>query len=86
MFAELRDIFERIRLDNEVRCVILTGAGERAFTAGLDLQGALGVGSSGGEEGDSYRRARKVRETILQWQAAVNAVEGCGKRKSSPPG
>ncbi|KAF8426973.1 ClpP/crotonase-like domain-containing protein [Tirmania nivea] len=79
MFSELQDIFERLRLDSGVRVAILSGAGERAFTAGLDLrEGALGMSSS--KEGeDSYRQARKVRETILQWQKAVNAVEGCGK-------
>lgn len=85
MFSELQDIFERVRLDSGIRVVILSGAGERAFTAGLDLQGALGISNSGLKEGegqigrDSYREARKVRETILQWQKAVNAVEGCGK-------
>ena len=97
MFSELQDIFERVRLDSGVRVVILSGAGERAFTAGLDLQGALGVSSSssssGGEEGegkgqaawgDSYRQARRVRETIMQYQKAVNAVEGCGKRMCAP--
>jgi len=89
MFSELQDIFERVRLDSGVRVVILSGAGERAFTAGLDLQGALGISGSGSKEwkaeGDSYRQARKVRETILQWQKAVNAVEGCGKRMRAPP-
>ena len=96
MFSELQDIFERTRLDSGVRVVILSGAGERAFTAGLDLQGVLGIsisedgdGDGDGEEGqgggDSYRKARKIRETILQWQKAVNAVEGCGKRIKLPP-
>ncbi|KAF8458126.1 enoyl-CoA hydratase/isomerase family protein [Terfezia claveryi] len=86
MFSELQDIFERVRLDSAIRVVILSGVGERAFTAGLDLQGALGISKSNLKEGegqiggDSYREARKVRETILQWQKAVNAVEGCGKR------
>lgn len=84
MFSELQDIFERIRLDSEIRVVILSGAGERAFTAGLDLQEAPGVSEVGGAETDSYRKARKVRETILQWQKAVNAVEGCGKRITPP--
>lgn len=31
-------IFKRLSHDPDVRCVVLTGAGERAFTAGLDVQ------------------------------------------------
>ena len=95
MFAELKDIFERVRLDKEVRCVVLTGAGERAFTAGIDLHGAFvvdveRVGEEGEESGarrkegeeDSYRKARRIRGTIVQFQTALSTVESCGKRMS----
>lgn len=33
----LRETFEKVRLDNQVRVVVLTGAGDKAFTAGADL-------------------------------------------------
>ncbi len=36
--AELRDIWARIAADGDVRCVILTAAGERAFCTGSDLK------------------------------------------------
>ena len=35
--AELIRIWETIEKDNDVRCVVVTGAGERAFSAGQDL-------------------------------------------------
>ncbi len=43
--AELAIAMRAVNADDNVRCVILTGAGERAFTAGLDLK-ELGADSS----------------------------------------
>ncbi len=34
---ELRDAFESLADNDDVRCVVLTGAGERAFSAGADM-------------------------------------------------
>jgi enoyl-CoA hydratase/carnithine racemase len=42
MIDELLDAFERARLDDEVRVIVLTGSGDRAFCAGADL-GGLGA-------------------------------------------
>jgi len=42
--ARLEQIWQGIEADREVRCVVLTGAGERAFCAGADLKD---VGKSG---------------------------------------
>ena len=38
MREELLDAFTRLRADEEVRAVIVTGAGERAFSAGADIR------------------------------------------------
>ena len=35
--VELRDALDRARDDEAVRCVVLTGAGEKAFVAGADI-------------------------------------------------
>ncbi len=35
--------------DPDVRCVVLTGAGDRAFSAGADLKARVGRGAGGGE-------------------------------------
>ncbi|WP_030042440.1 enoyl-CoA hydratase/isomerase family protein [Streptomyces resistomycificus] len=36
MVRELRDVWRRLRFDDSVRAVVLTGAGERAFCTGID--------------------------------------------------
>jgi E-phenylitaconyl-CoA hydratase len=36
--AELRDAWQRVAQDDAVRCVVLTGAGEKAFCTGSDLK------------------------------------------------
>jgi crotonobetainyl-CoA hydratase len=41
--AELEAIWSRIEADPEIRCVVLTGAGERAFCAGADLKSGSGL-------------------------------------------
>jgi enoyl-CoA hydratase/carnithine racemase len=45
MFNELRDVFLRAAGDDEVRCVVLTGAG-RAFCSGADLTDPENLSSS----------------------------------------
>jgi enoyl-CoA hydratase/carnithine racemase len=42
---ELQSVWARIEADPQVRVVVLTGAGERAFSAGADMKG--GSGASG---------------------------------------
>lgn len=39
---ELRRLLERCRDDPQVRCIVLTGAGERAFCTGADLKSTRG--------------------------------------------
>jgi methylglutaconyl-CoA hydratase len=38
MLNELQEILQEIKFDQSVRCVIITGAGEKAFCAGADLK------------------------------------------------
>src|SRR5207253_395357 len=42
---ELQKIWSEIENDRDVRCVVLTGSGERAFSTGADMKG--GSGASG---------------------------------------
>ncbi|HWC08732.1 MAG TPA: enoyl-CoA hydratase-related protein, partial [Solirubrobacterales bacterium] len=39
MLADLVDAMKRAKADGEVRAVVLTGAGDKAFCAGADLGG-----------------------------------------------
>ncbi len=53
---ELPDAFRRAAEDREVRVVIVTGAGDKAFCAGADLKDSAEAGRIGGsQEGPYYR-------------------------------
>jgi enoyl-CoA hydratase/carnithine racemase len=43
MQRELRELWAMLRVNDDVRCIVLTGAGDRAFCTGLDR---AGIGSS----------------------------------------
>jgi enoyl-CoA hydratase/carnithine racemase len=50
MMSELIDAFDRIDADDDVRAVIVTGAGDRAFCAGADLGGGGETFAKGGSD------------------------------------
>lgn len=80
MWLELSRVFRQISTDPDVRAVVLSGAGEKAFTTGLDVVAASqDVTLRGGEGADSARKAAQIRRHILQFQECVSAVEKCEK-------
>lgn len=48
--TELTHIFQSIENDNDIRCVILTGSGEKAFVAGADISELNKLGSVDGKK------------------------------------
>ena len=50
MMREVLDAFDRVDADDDVRVVIVTGAGERAFCAGADLGGGGDTFAKGGSD------------------------------------
>jgi enoyl-CoA hydratase/carnithine racemase len=50
MMTEVIDAFDRVDADDDVRVVIVTGAGERAFCAGADLGGGGETFAKGGSD------------------------------------
>jgi len=65
--AALAEAFTALADDGEVGAVILTGAGERAFCAGLDLKELGGEAPEGGD----------ASEAIAGGSDAVQAMESC---------
>lgn len=83
MWLELGRIFEKLSRDPNVRAVILSAAGEKAFTAGLDVQAASQGGVlSQGTTSDGARFATRVRRHIHEFQDSIGAIEKCEKRTS----
>jgi enoyl-CoA hydratase len=66
-WEDLRAAFEEARGDGEVRGVILTGAGDKAFIAGADISELAHLSAVEGEESSS------------NGQAVLNLVENLGK-------
>ncbi|EFW99385.1 enoyl-hydratase isomerase family protein [Grosmannia clavigera kw1407] len=79
MWAELGQVFRQLSRDPDVRAIVLSGAGDRGFTAGLDVFAAgewMGEASSHPEPA---RRATNLRRFVHDFQACISAVEECEK-------
>lgn len=81
MWQELRRVFEQLSSDPDVRAVVLSGAGDRAFTAGLDVTAASEGGVLSAEGVDGARKAARLRRYIASFQDCISAVERCEKRR-----
>ena len=84
MQRELQTVWRGLRTDDEVRCVVLDAAGERAFCTGIDRDEALGadptVGSRGGPFHFDDPGAYIGPKSNDLWKPVVAAVHGiaCG--------
>ena len=90
MWPELRAVFDHLSHDPSTRVVVLSGAGPKAFTTGLDVvaasQGTILASnsssaslSSSPESNDGARRATKFRRHIDDFQYCISAIELCEK-------
>ncbi|EXJ59781.1 hypothetical protein A1O7_03928 [Cladophialophora yegresii CBS 114405] len=91
MWVELKAIFDQLSHDPDVRAILLSGAGDRAFTAGeminltsclsgLDVEQAAKSNSplSTGVP-DPSRKAALLRRHILELQDVITSVARCEK-------
>jgi enoyl-CoA hydratase/carnithine racemase len=60
MLSALAAAWREIAADDEVRCALLTGAGERVFCAGMDMSATIGAAQAlaRGERIDDARPSR----------------------------
>lgn len=79
MWLELGQIFTQLSSDPSVRVIVLSGAGEKAFTTGLDVK-AASEGLLADDTGmDPARKAAHLRRHIASFQDCISAVERCEK-------
>jgi enoyl-CoA hydratase len=75
--ARLFAVMTALNADDSVRAVVLTGAGTRAFTAGLDLKelgseaGALGAANAQGADENPVKAIEVCRKPVI---GAINGV------------
>ena len=83
MWIELGQVFDRLSYDSNIRAIVLSGAGDRAFTAGLDVQAASQgpVGGASLDHLDGARKAAFMRRHVLEFQECLTRIEKCEKRK-----
>lgn len=77
MWHDIRKAFDTIDALPEVRVAILEGEG-RAFTAGIDLQMMMGLGSQIQNECEGRMR-EALRRVILDLQDTLTSLERCRK-------
>ena len=72
--TELRDRLRDLSTDNDVRVVVLTGAGEKAFVAGADIKYMSGLGSdeAKGWGGLGHEAGRLLETMAKPTIAAIN--------------
>lgn len=63
MLEQLRDAVAACKFDRSVRCIVVTGAGEKAFCAGADLKERAGMDMN------------QVRRTVSLIRQSINDVE-----------
>jgi delta(3,5)-delta(2,4)-dienoyl-CoA isomerase len=81
VWLEFGHVFDQLSNDSDVRAIVVSGAGDRAFTAGLDVQAASGDGILSDAAGDVAKKAKVLRNHIEEFQDSISAMEKCEKRK-----
>ncbi|OJI98828.1 hypothetical protein ASPVEDRAFT_80458 [Aspergillus versicolor CBS 583.65] len=83
MRFELRDIFDSLSVDPSVRAIVFSGAGDKAFSAGLDVVSANKEGTMFNPRPedtiDAARHAVAVRRWAQDFQDCVTSIERCEK-------
>lgn len=80
MWIELAQVFNDLSTNPSVRAIVLSGAGDKAFTTGLDVKAASEGLLSGQEAGaDPARNAANLRRHVSSFQDCISAVERCEK-------
>lgn len=79
MWLELAQVFNRLSEDPAVRAIVLSGAGEKAFTTGLDVKAASEGRFARESVKDPARKAAYWRRHIQEFQESITAVERCEK-------
>jgi enoyl-CoA hydratase/carnithine racemase len=76
MGEALRDCWDEVRDNPDIRCTVITGAGERHFCTGADLTEVAADGPIGGAYGPMRAEVRWSPRQNEVWKPTVCAVNG----------
>ncbi|EKD16999.1 uncharacterized protein L3040_000471 [Drepanopeziza brunnea f. sp. 'multigermtubi'] len=79
MWLEFKVVIDTLSHSPDVRAIVLSGAGDRAFTAGLDVQIGSEVGILKQVRGDTARKAVGIKRHLDEFQHCISSVEKCEK-------
>merc|ERR1711970_761967 len=78
-WIEWEQLFEQIRDDSEIRSVVVSAAGQKMFSAGIDLAQLAGeLGGIMGQD-DIGRKAFQLKKMVLRLQRPFNLIAECPK-------
>ncbi len=80
LLMALASALERLDTDPDCRCVVITGAGERAFAAGADIKELIDQTTESLVEGgsfDAWDRVRRVRKPLIAAVRGYALGGGC---------
>jgi len=71
-------VIDQLAVDPDCRAIIITAAGDKAFSAGLDLKGSTLLSVEGQTDG-ARKMIRDIRRPLQDLQAAMSSAEKCLK-------
>ena len=74
-FREIGTCFNELAGNPDCRVIILSGAGPKLFTAGIDLHDMISLGSELAEHEDVARKCNVLLRTIRSYQNSLTALE-----------
>lgn len=82
-WVEFSAIIDKLSRDPDVRAIVLSGAGDKAFTAGIDVREAADTGVLADRNDiDPGRLANYIRRDVKDVQEHISCVERCEARQS----
>jgi enoyl-CoA hydratase/carnithine racemase len=76
MFPQFRAIWEEVRLNDAIRCVIITGTGTKHFSTGVDVDSVAATGTTAMGSGNITDEIHFTARQNHVWKPVVCAVNG----------
>lgn len=76
MYREIDDAVTELEQDNSISAIIITGAGERAFSAGADIHEMARIAEETGSQASDSDRSRQMWHLATCTKPTIGAING----------